>query len=314
MTAPTMNPPISPVRPRRRWRRRLLIGVGILSILPVLFAVNGLILADRETPRTGQFDGIALAPTASEPDEVTVLAYNIAKGWAHRGGMSFQSEDDVRTRLRPMAELIRAERPDVVMLSEVLFECGPCPVNQVEFLARECGLPYWATGENYNIGVPGYRIVGGNAILSRTPLTPIGNPSLIGRKPFYATSNNRRALFAETEFPGQRVLLGALHNDSFDPMTNDAQVQQILEFLGERPCVLAGDFNAKPNSPSMKRIRESGRFTGEFDGPPSFTGEPPLRRIDFALAPATWIHQETRVIAADPSDHRPVVARFHVRE
>ena len=69
-----------------------------------------------------------------------------------------------------MAKVIREENPDFVFLSEAVRECTPCPVNQLELLAELCGMHAWAFGENYCFGLPLYRIVGGNAILSRFPL------------------------------------------------------------------------------------------------------------------------------------------------
>ena len=171
--------------PPRRWRRRLFWTLAAIItfvlLFVTLFALNGLVLADRETPRMRHFAEVPVAPTRSAPGEVTFVSYNIAKSWAHKGGLSFESREFVEAKLSRMAELISAEHPDAVFLSEALTEVTPCDVDQVAFLARECGLPYVATGENYNMGVPFYRVVGGNAILSRTPLTPVANFDLAGR-------------------------------------------------------------------------------------------------------------------------------------
>jgi endonuclease/exonuclease/phosphatase family metal-dependent hydrolase len=211
-----------------------------------------------------------------------------------------------------MADAIRTANPDVVFLSEALTECGPCPVNQVEHLARACGLPFVATGENYNVGLPFYRVVGGNAILSRRMLRAEGNPSLAGRQPFFVTHNNRRALFTSLEIGDRRVWLGSLHNDSFDPANRAEQVRQILRYVDDRPCVLAGDFNAEPGSESIKLIQETKRFTGAFDGPPTFPEKG--IRIDYVFGPAAWTHVETTVPAGDASDHRAVAATFRLPE
>src|SRR5205823_5900460 len=87
-------------------------------------------------------------------------------------------------RIERIAELIRAEEPDFVFMSEVFTECGPCPVNQAAALAKAAKMHAWAFGEDYNIGFPGYRIVTGNVILSRWPMSqwrirrsPAGNRS-----------------------------------------------------------------------------------------------------------------------------------------
>ncbi|MBN9523693.1 endonuclease/exonuclease/phosphatase family protein [bacterium] len=298
----------------RRWVKRLALGAGVgLLLLVGLFALNGLALADRQTPRVRHLADVEAVPAASAPGEVTVVAYNIAKGFAHRGGLRFDSRSAVEERIRKMAAVVKAERPDLVFLSEAMTELTPCPVDQVELFARACGLPHVATGENYNLGVPGVRVVGGNAILSRHPLTPVANIDLAGRQAFWVSKNNRRALFASAQIGGKPVLLGALHNDSFDMRNNAAQARQLLDFICDRPCVLAGDFNNRPGEESIRLFRDSGRFAGAFDGPPTFFEGKRTERLDYIFAPAGWELIDHRVIADDTSDHRPVVCRFRVR-
>jgi endonuclease/exonuclease/phosphatase family metal-dependent hydrolase len=298
----------------RRWTVRLfLAAVALVLLLAGLVALNGLVLADRQAPRMRHLADIESVPSASGPGEVTVVAYNVAKGFAHRGGLRFDSRAAVEDRISKMAAVVKAERPDLVFLSEALTELAPCPVDQVERFARECGLPHVATGENYNLGVPGLRVVGGNAILSRTPLTPVANIDLAGRRPFWVTKNNRRALFASTDVGGKSVLLGALHNDSFDMRNNAAQARQLLEFVGDRPCVLAGDFNNRPGEESIRLFRDSGHFGGAFDGPPTYFEGKRAERLDYVFAPAGWELLDHRVIPDDTSDHRPLVCRFRVR-
>jgi endonuclease/exonuclease/phosphatase family metal-dependent hydrolase len=287
----------------------LVVGIVVFASFAALFALNGLVLADRTAPRM-QALSVEPAPTASAPNEVTILAYNIAKAFVHKGGIHFESRENVESRLRRMAGIIRAEKPDFVFLSEAITECGPCDVNQAEFLAREAGLPHVATGENYNLGLPFFRITGGNAVLSRMPLAPIANFDLAGRRPFYITRNNRRALVVSAEIGGRTMLLASLHNDSFDMRNNETQARQIIDFLGDRPAVVAGDFNNRPAERSIKLFQESGRFSGAFDGPPTFFEGKRQERLDYILAPAGWELVDHRVVADDTSDHRPLVCRF----
>lgn len=287
--------------------------LGLVLAGTALVALNGLVLADRTAPRVSHLEGVPVAASASGPNEVTFVSYNIAKGFAHRGGLKFDSRANVAARLARMAAVIRAERPDTVFLSEALTELAPCNVNQVEFLARECGLPHVATGENYNLGVPFCRVVGGNAILSRVPLEGVANIDLAGRKPFWVTKNNRRALFVRATFHGQPVLMAALHNDSFDMRNNESQATQLLDYVGDRPAVLAGDFNNRPGERSMKLLRDSGKFAGAWDGPPTFFEGKRAERLDYVLAPASWELLDARVIPDDTSDHRPLVCRFRVQ-
>jgi endonuclease/exonuclease/phosphatase family metal-dependent hydrolase len=296
-----------------RRRKRVLGVLGTLMLLPpALFALNGLVLAHGNAPRMRELAGLESQP-ARASGEVTVVSYNIAKAFVHRGGVKFESRERVEERLRKMAANIRAENPDLVFLSEAITECGPCNVDQVEFIAREVGLPHVATGENYNVGVPFFRVAGGNAILSRVALAPVANFDLVGRRPFWVTKNNRRALAVSAEFGGQSVLLVALHNDSYSIRNNESQVRQILEWLGDRPAMLAGDFNAQPNQAPMKLLRESAKFAGEWAGAPTYFDGDRKERIDYILAPAAWELIDAKVIADDTSDHRPLVSRFRVK-
>lgn len=293
-----------------RWT--LLAFAALLLLAGGLFAVNGLILAGRETPRTGHTGHPPSEPREGGAAEVRVLSYNIAKLFVHRGGFRFADPDEVRERLARVAEIVKVHRPDFVFLSEAVWECGLSPVNQVKTLAEATGMHAWATGENYNLGVPGFRIAGGNAILSRYPFEPLANSDLAGRRPFWVSRNNRRALLCATRIGGRRVVLGAVHNDSFRPMNNLAQTWQILGKLGDRPTILAGDFNAGPGQPSIEAIRRSGRFAGVFDGPPTFPAERPEQTIDFVFGPADWTVTEHRTIPTTVSDHRPVFTVFRL--
>jgi endonuclease/exonuclease/phosphatase family metal-dependent hydrolase len=278
-----------------------------------LFVINGAVLSQGETP---ELHLLSNEPFQTRDDRspvtVKVLAFNIAKCFVFKDGEGIESVQAVKERVGRISELIKSENPDFACLSETVVECGPCPVNQVASLAETTGMHAWAFGENYNFGFPLFRVVGGNAILSRWPLEVVGNPPLAGRRPFYATKNNRRVLWCAARIGGRRVLLAAVHTDSFDRENNRRQTEQILNFAGDQEAVLAGDFNALPEWPSIDLVRRSGRFHGAFDGPATFPSDRPDRRIDYIFAPARWELLDVRVLDSQVSDHMPVVATFRV--
>ena len=158
--------------------------------------------------------------------------------------------------------------------------------------------------------------------------------SLAGQKAFYETKNNRRALFASTELFGQSVLIGSIHNDSIDMTNNEAQARQIVEFIGDRPCFLAGDFNANPNTPPMAVLQASGKFSGRFfcasempmgekptekvkddpNIPKTFPTHAPEQHLDYIFGPKSWEHYEFAVVKWPSSDHLPVYAVFGWKE
>jgi endonuclease/exonuclease/phosphatase family metal-dependent hydrolase len=307
--------PPCPKSPILRWLKWFAITVlGGLLLAVGLFAFNGLVLASRDTPVVREFPVPHPAGSGAGPRQVVVMSFNISKAFAHRGNFQFDTAANVTAQLDRLAKIIQVAKPDVVCLQDVMTEAGTMPVDQVEFLAKAARLPYSVFGEHYNVGVPGYRIVGGNAILSRIPLLPVANLSLSGRAPFYSTTNSHRALFAETVVHGQTVLIGCLHNDSLDPDNNDRQMEQILAFVGERPCILAGDFNAVPASPSIARVKDSAKYVGAFDGQNTTPAAAPTRQLHYIFAPAPWTHAGTDVLITALSLHRPLVAAFTVAE
>ena len=302
-------------KPPRKWLKRLLVAGGVIFASGVtlvgLFVLNGTVLDRAGTPEVVNTDHAASPPIA-EGEQIRILAYNIAKAFVY-GGRKFQSVAYVRDRLDQAAEVIRAEKPDLVFLSEAMRDCGPCPINQIGYLAERTEMHSWAFGENYNIGMPFYRVAGGNGVLSRFPLEGVANIDLPYRKPFYVTKNNRRTLICSTEIGGVDVLLAAMHTDSFNFERNAAQSEVIIEALSLQPAICAGDFNAMPDKPSMKLFRDSGRFTGEWNGPFTFPSDGPNRTIDYVLAPAAWKLVEHKVITNLVSDHCAILSVFEVR-
>lgn len=301
----------------RRWLIRLAVAALALVVVSAgLFVINGLWLANGETPVTGAHPSAAAEPPAAPGPggTIRIMAFNIAKGFAIDEDLDAAPPAEVEARLQRIAEIINNEQPDLVFLAEVVTDCGPCTGDHLQTLVERTDLPYWAFGENMNFGLPFYRFVSGNAILSRWPLEAIGNPSLPGRKPFYVLRNNRRVLYCATEIGGERVLLGSIHNNMYNDAVNLEQVYMILADVGSQPAILAGDFNARPGSPSIDAVRESERFTGAFDGPPTFRSSRPSRTIDYIFAPASWELLEHDTICDDVSDHCAVISTFRVQQ
>jgi endonuclease/exonuclease/phosphatase family metal-dependent hydrolase len=297
---------------RSAWRRRLpwigLVLFALASLLLVLFAVNGL-SDDWRTPTVIEI-------TPSEKPLATpilrVLALNAAKCWFHEGGLTFASTDTVRANLDAIADAIDREKPDIVCLSEVVTECGPAPLDQVEYLARRCGFAHAASGDNYSFGLPFFRIRSGNALLTSLPMRALSTMQLTGGRPFWSPTNNRRALWCEVNVAGQWVLLASIRNDSFDIDNNLAQTQQILEHTLGRPALLAGDFNAEPDTNPMRLILSTGRFAAGSDLMPTFPARSPTRRIDRIFGPAQWKVVGQSVVDTHVSDHLGVVTNFEL--
>ncbi|MCB9896478.1 MAG: endonuclease/exonuclease/phosphatase family protein [Planctomycetes bacterium] len=308
-----MDDPTHALRFVARAARPILRAVLALALLSAAAIVlRSLAFADGNDVRlvVRDPDALAAAARAPAPRTLTVVAWNIAKAFVHRGGYDFAPRADVEARLRAMADVLRPERPDLVVLSEVMAECGPCDVDQCAFLAEALDMPVAAFGECYAFGVPGFALVGGTAILARRPLRALGCVDLPERKPFWITTNNRRALLCALDLDGHELLLGALHCDSFDLADNARQAAFLRDLVGTRPALLAGDFNAEPRDASMRLWAATGRFTDVADAPPTFPAKSPERAIDHVLAPADWTLLERRTLGGTLSDHLALLCRF----
>jgi endonuclease/exonuclease/phosphatase family metal-dependent hydrolase len=291
---------------RRTVRRSTRVVMGFALVAAALFVVNGVSPGWR-TPEVGST--AALVDSAPRK-HLRVMAFNVAKADFHRGGLDFAAADEVRSRLDTVARSIREEQPDLVCLSEVVMECGPSGIDQVAYLAEACGFAFFASSENYSFGWPFLRIRSGNAILSRLPLRGVGVQQLAGGAPFYAPTNNRRALWCEVELNGDWLLVGSLRNDSFDLVNNARQLEEILAFVGERMALLAGDFNACPDTAPLRPLVDCGRFAPSLDRRCTFPVSGPNRRLDMILGPRDWTVDLESVIDTTASDHLAVTTHF----
>jgi len=288
-----------------RGRRWLRIAAILVALAVLLFIANGLDPRWR-TPRSG---GTA---TPAAVSEIRILAFNPAKFGFHEGGLRFASADAIRSRLAILAETIRRERIDLCFLSEVVMEAGPGSIDQVDELAKLSGLSRWASGENYSFGWPFLCIRSGNALLSRFPMEALRVEPLPGTRPYWNPAGRRRVLWCDLEISGQHYLAGSIRNDSFDLVNNLAQTRVLLERSSGRPAILAGDFNAEPETDSIASIVRSGRFVPAVSGGPTYPAETPHRRIDHVFAPAGWKLVEEGTLAIGVSDHLAVLAVYRL--
>ncbi|MCA8969085.1 MAG: endonuclease/exonuclease/phosphatase family protein [Planctomycetes bacterium] len=294
------------------WKKGLRLAawgsVLVVVVIAGLVAFNGLVMAKANVAIVGSIEEGAASKSIGKR-EVRIVAFNLAKLELHHGGLRFDSADAVRKRVRAVGALLSDAAPDIVCLSEVVQECSLCPVDQVRELAMATGLRHYAFGECYNFGLPFFRIVGGNAILSRWVIDASTNGDIPGRKPFWVTRNNRRTLCVRIPYL-DNVWVASVHHDSFDADNNLAQIRDLLRQIDRRQFIVAGDFNALPASRSMRLLEESGEFAGNFDGVGTFPASAPTQRIDYVLAPSEWRLMSERVLPPVVSDHRAVVAVF----
>ena len=255
------------------------------------------------------------AAQAAEPDTLTVVTLNL-----------WHDQADWPRRLAKIVEGLRALRPDVVCLQEVL-QHATLP-NQARALADSLGFQAHFTSVDSDTSIRRY----GNAILTRHRVLHAGGKALDPRDDYRTVAHLR------IDFTGRPldVYDTHLHHTFEGAAIRATQIRDLLGFIaatrGGEAVVLAGDFNAAPESPEMRLLE--GRFLDVFaaanpgaGGKPTATlnralGHPPLR-IDYIFvsrqgAPSLT-PRSADVIFRDPgrdgiwaSDHFGVVARLVV--
>ena len=305
---------------RRMSRRSLLLVCLVLTVIPVvllfLAAINTHFLGPRERPLYGQTSHPAVRPISdSNSVNLKVMTYNIRFGCAYKGAGLFVKPERVAERVRRIGQFIKEQKPDIVFLQEVVMESGLDSVNQILLLAETTGMHAWAYGEDVNQGMPFYRFISGNAILSRWPLEVLTNqPMAVSRSFFQVGMWTQRTLWCKTSIGEQEILFASIHliGSKGGPEQRSMQMRQILDFAGSRPAILAGDFNAVPSSEAIRMAIESGRLSTKLDGPPTSSSYRPTRTIDHIFAPAEWELIEHKVIQTDLSDHLPVLSTYRI--
>ncbi|HEY5909649.1 MAG TPA: endonuclease/exonuclease/phosphatase family protein [Verrucomicrobiae bacterium] len=238
----------------------------------------------------------------AETRSLRVLTYNVHHGEGVDG----------RLDLDRIATVIRAASPDLVALQEVdRYARRTGGIDQTATYARLTGLHAW-----FGAAMPFQGGEYGQALLSRWPLqqpTVLPLPGTRGREP-------RIVVTAIVDIPRLgRIRLAGLHldagQDDGDRWTQAGALLQGLKSDSVR-TLLAGDFNATPESRVMQRILAPGNGWVDTAGQwaaPTIPAESPKSRIDFVLAspPAAWQTLKSEVIPElAASDHRPVLVEI----
>jgi endonuclease/exonuclease/phosphatase family metal-dependent hydrolase len=222
---------------------------------------------------------------------------------------------DGRLELERIAAVIRAADPDLVALQEVDRNAQRTGnVDQPAAYSRLTALHGW-----FGAAMPFQGGEYGQVLLSRWPLLEprvVRLPGSPGREPRIAVT----ALVDVTQ--AARVRWVGLHLDASreDGDRWDQAGALLREFGADGlPTLLAGDFNATPESRVMQRLLDPS--TGWEDtaatwAAPTIPAAAPRSRIDFVLASpgGAWETVESQVIPESAaSDHRPLLAVLRLR-
>ena len=245
------------------------------------------------------------ANTSEQGVEFKVLSYNIH----HANPPSVPDKID----LEAIAKVINESGADLVGLQEVdvhTIRSGKSS-NQAEVLGEMTGMHvFFSKGIDYQGGEYG------TAILSKYPIKQAERfelPNLEGLK-----SEPRTLAVVTVEVEGRPLRFANTHLDYTNAENNLLQVNEILEVFeeGRLPVVLVGDFNALPESASIRLLDQ--HFIRSCTENCGFTIPQihPNRTIDFIMvskdAPFEVI--DHRVIDEPyASDHLPVLAVYKMK-
>ncbi|RAJ83297.1 endonuclease/exonuclease/phosphatase family metal-dependent hydrolase [Chitinophaga dinghuensis] len=238
---------------------------------------------------------------ASAQNKITVLTYN-----THHGA-NMKNEID----LAAIAKVINNAHPDLVALQEVdSVTSRTGKIDQLKELARLTGM-YCYFGRSMWYDGGGY----GTGILSKYPIKSAQTLQMAvgdGKEP-------RATGIITVELPGKKMIqFASTHLDVEDEDTWRLQeAKQLINFFSKSkyPVIIAGDFNAEPNT------TEIGEFTKFFtditaNAGPSFPSDKPSIKLDYIMihAPKTWKGGNAQVIDERiASDHRPVMADIQTK-
>lgn len=238
----------------------------------------------------------------NEQEQLKVLSYNLRFGEL--------------ASLEELAEFIKKVDPDVVALQEVDVRThrDRAPNQNGKDFITELG---FRTGMLSAYGKTisykgGYYGVG---ILSKYPLALVERVYL----PLTKNGKEQRALLlADIEYKeGAYFTFASTHLDYTNTEERQVQVQKINEVLLNRPypVIVAGDFNARPDSEEIKNGMSHWKQISSLDKP-TVPAEEPKHQIDyiFCYPEKNWEKVSDSTYNVKLSDHTPIEAMVRIKD
>jgi len=262
----------------------------------VVLAVLAVAASWRATPQV----------QAAQGDTIKLITYNIRMGFGLDGRLSL---DDI-------AAWAAAQRPDVVLLSEVdrgwLLNGGH---DDLARIARGLGMRYHFA--------PAADNVWGDALLTNLPVRHVRSHPLGAHG--YPTGAQAQAIVLEVG--GEE--LGIVNTHLQAPDEQAAEVAAIVRDLAAgsgpasapggpagtvRPVILAGDLNTRPGDPAMRVLEAAGLSDPliALGDPPTSPAEAPVERIDHVLVSEGLIAMSAQAPRVPYSDHLPVLTTLRI--
>ncbi len=235
--------------------------------------------------------------------QVKVLSYNIQAGIQTQSHLDYiinswkyvLPHPQGKKNLKSIARVLREF--DIIALQEV--DSGSWRsgfVNQIEYLAKESGIPYWHSQINRNLGKLGQM---SNGILSRIAPTTVSNYKLPSAIP------GRGAMMMHYGDSDAPLVIINLHL-SLSARARSQQLNYIAELIrGYEHVILLGDMNCHLEADEMILLMQDTNLqpTNFHNTFPSWA---PSRNIDNILVSRSLQVNSIEVLPLQLSDHRPL--------
>jgi endonuclease/exonuclease/phosphatase family metal-dependent hydrolase len=228
---------------------------------------------------------------------------------------------DGRLDVGRVADVIAAERPDIVALQELdVRRARTGKVDQAHAIAERLGMAFHFNAA-FHVAEEQY----GDAVLSALPIQLVKSGPL-PTLPRVRGLERRGALWVEVQVPGARPLQIVNTHLGLVPAEQRAQAQHLLgeDWLGHPTCrdplILLGDFNATPRYAAYKmiaaRLTDARRAAGVRRGALTFPSRLPMLRIDHVFV-GSGVAVRRLFASSGPtaklaSDHLPLVADVEI--
>lgn len=239
----------------------------------------------------------------SEGSKLRVMAYNI-----HHA----QPMGEEYINLDGIARVIELSGADLIALQEVDVDTERSGKgNQAEMLAQKLGLNYFFA-KSIDYGGGDY----GVAILSRFPIL---EQQVIPLPGVNQGAEQRVLGMVRVKLPtGKEVAFASTHLDhKGDPSDRLSQLKEVIRVTKEidGPVILAGDFNALPDSATMEMVYDNFSPTCEDCGH-TYPANNPNKTIDYIVYkdPSNSLRVLENTVIEEPkaSDHRPIRVLFSI--
>jgi endonuclease/exonuclease/phosphatase family metal-dependent hydrolase len=257
--------------------------------------------------------GIQLVnPVYANDDIVKIMTLNIGHARADGASQLLQNDDQARSHLWRIIDVIKREKPDVAAFQEIdrnsfwngRFDHG-------EFVRERAGYPHYFSGSHVQSGLLDY----GTALMARVELEQ--PTSIQFTKPF---ARPRKGFVLSTiNWPGGRDISVDLVSVHFDFLTGSKrreEADQLIATLMPRsnPRVIMGDLNSEYDNALIPWMEEQlGLYTWQpLNEDVTF---PKLnKRLDWVLVSPEIEILRHEVLSDSLSDHRAVIAELRLTE